>query len=137
MMTLIVITACLTTYELLAILYKFSPNFLKSALGYEVWLDIFFGGVVTIAAAMTGSMTALVISVVSGFFISITLACSKKFLGYRRYEKNPATGKREWVDYPAEWNAESVGQGIYFVAQKVKVKLFNVFKGFGNAKKSV
>jgi hypothetical protein len=132
MMTLIIVTACLTTYELLAILYKFSPKFLKTALGYEVWIDLFFGGVLTIAAASTGSMIALVISVVSGFFISITLALTKKFLGYRKYEKDIVTGKRKWVEYPSEWGAETVGQGIRLIGCKVFSKLKSTAKGFTN-----
>lgn len=134
MMTLIIVTACLTTYELLAVLYKFSPKFLKTALGYEVWIDLFFGGVLTIAAASTGSMVALVISVVSGFFISITLAFTKKFLGYRKYEKDRVTGKRKWVDYPSEWNSETVGEGIRLIGSKVLSKLKSTAKGFTNVR---
>lgn len=134
-MTLIVLASVLTAYELISILYKFSPDVLKRALGYDVWIDIFFGGVLTIAAASTGAMGALIIAVVTGFFISITLMTTKKFIGYQKYEKN-SQGKRVWVEYPPTTTANSVGSALYNMGVWCASKAKAVINGFSDSAKA-
>lgn len=124
-MLFIAIASAISAFELFNIMQKFGNKALKLMLGYDVWVEIFFSIVLGVAAAATGAISAFVIAMVTGFFITIAIHIVKHTQGYAKYVKNPVTGKREYTEFSGVSFAEFVRQG--------GLKWFNKVKAFGTA----
>ena len=74
--------------------HKLAP---KLASGHSFWVDLLFTGMIALFAGATGSLTALMISSVTGLFISLSLFGMKWYYGsakiVRKLNKN---GKKSW-----------------------------------------
>lgn len=102
----------LTAVGFVVIAAKISPSFLKKALGYDWILDLSFTLGIMFLFGSTGTVSGMMIAVITGLFISLTLFVTKKFWAYSKLEK--VDGKYKWVDYPGEWTI------AYMVAQLSK-----------------
>lgn len=106
-MLFIAIGSLATAGSFIFILYSLSPKLLKAVLGYRVWADILLSGSLTIMGLMTGTISGLVIGSLSAIAMTLALVFMKKLVGYRRYDKNIVTGKREWIEYEGTVSIES------------------------------
>ena len=81
-------TACvvglITVIVYMTLIGRVHKQGIKLAAGYSFWVDLLFTGIIAGMAAATGSLTALVISSVTGLFISITLFGIKWYHGYAK-----------------------------------------------------
>ena len=70
----------------------------KLAAGHSFWVDLLFTGMIALFAGATGSLTALMISSVTGLFISLSLFGMKWYYGSAKFVRkvNPKTGKKSW-----------------------------------------
>ena len=70
----------------------------KLAAGHSFWVDLLFTGMIALFAGATGSLTALMISSVTGLFISLSLYGMKWYYGSAKFVRkvNPKTGKKGW-----------------------------------------
>jgi hypothetical protein len=125
MLTIVIVASFFTAFEFLTILGKFSPTLLKRVLGYEWAVDIIMSFGMMLFFGLTGSITGIIISAITGFIFSAALYASKHTLGYQKYEKG-ADGTRSWVEYPATWTWEAFGG---FTA--------NAFRGIVNVGKRI
>lgn len=127
-MLFIAIGSLATAGSFIFILYSLSPKLLRAVLGYRVWADILLSGSLTIMGLMTGTISGLVIGSLSAIAMTLALVFMKKLVGYRKYVKNPTTGKREWVEFEGTMSSASIGTSVRDVA----VKVINCVKGFGS-----
>lgn len=127
-MLFIAIGSLATAGSFIFILYSLSPKLLKGVLGYRVWADILLSGSLTVMGIMTGTISGLVIGSLSAIAMTLALVIMKKIIGYRKYVKNPATGKREWVEYPGTTTSASVGVCV----RQQALRVYNLIKSFGS-----
>ena len=127
-MLFIAIGSLATAGSFIFILYSLSPKLLKGVLGYRVWADILLSGSLTIMGILTGTISGLVIGSLSAIAMTLALVIMKKIIGYRKYVKNPATGKREWVEYPGTTTSASVGVCV----RQQALRVYNLIKSFGS-----
>ena len=98
-MLFIVITAsALTCFEMFNLFKQVGNKAFKTLLGYAFIPEIICSLILPIIAMTTGSLTAVLISILAGTFFTATLNVCKKVVGTRKYVKNETTGKREWVE---------------------------------------
>ena len=70
MLPIVILSSFFVAFEVLSVLGKFSPKWLKRVLGYEWALDIAMSFGLIIWFATTGSIMGIIISAVSGFIFS-------------------------------------------------------------------
>lgn len=92
-MLVITIGAALTCFELLNLLRQMNNKWFKTFLGYSWILEITASFVLPLMALVTGSITALLISIVGGFMFTVTLEVVKRLCGTRKYVR-----KQGWVE---------------------------------------
>lgn len=109
-------TGMLTAVSVIAIAAKFSPKILRRCLGYDWIVDIFLSVGIVALFAGSGTISGLMTATVAGLMISGILYLLRKLWAFEKYEKNPETGKRQWVLYKGEWNLR------YIIT---KIKSFN------------
>ena len=98
-MLFIVITAsALTCFEMFNLFKQIGNKAFKTLLGYAFIPEIICSLILPAIAMTTGSLTAVLISILAGTFFTATLTVCKKVVGTRKYVKNETTGKREWVE---------------------------------------
>ena len=98
-MLFIVITAsALTCFEMFNLFKQIGNKAFKTLLGYAFIPEIICSLILPAIAMTTGSLTAVLISILAGTFFTATLTICKKVVGTRKYVKNETTGKREWVE---------------------------------------
>ena len=97
MIEVVVISAItvLVYFTLFARIHHLAP---KLAAGHSFWVDLLFTGMIALFAGATGSLTALMISSVTGLFISLSLFAMKWYYGSAKFVRkvNPKTGKKSW-----------------------------------------
>ena len=97
MIEVVVISAItvLVYFTLFARIHHLAP---KLAAGHSFWIDLLFTGMIALFAGATGSLTALMISSVTGLFISLSLFAMKWYYGSAKFVRkiNPETGKKTW-----------------------------------------
>ena len=77
----------LTAVGFIAIAAKLSPKFLKLMLGYDWLVDLAVTlGIITVLSA-TGTISGMMIGVITGLAISLVLYVARKFMGYTKYVK--------------------------------------------------
>lgn len=95
--TVICISA-ITVFVYYTLAFRIHKNAAKLAAGHSFWVDLMFTGLIAGFAAATGSLTALMISSVTGLFISLSLFGMKWYYGSAKIVRkiNPETGKKTW-----------------------------------------
>ena len=82
-------------FTLFARIHHLAP---KLAAGHSFWVDLLFTGMIALFAGATGSLTALMISSVTGLFISLSLFGMKWYYGSAKIVRkiDSETGKKTW-----------------------------------------
>lgn len=81
-------------FTLFARVHRLAP---KLAAGHSFWVDLLFTGMIALFAGATGSLTALMISSVTGLFISFSLFGMKWYYGSAKFvRKLNKHGKKSW-----------------------------------------
>lgn len=133
-MTIIIVASIFTAFEFLSIIGKMSPTLLKKVLGYEYVVDIIMSFGLMIYFGLTGSVTGIIVSAVSGFIFSVALYAAKHIVGYMKLERVPGTWfKFRWVEYPASWNSEKAGGFMSRLFGSIGRFVMNFFGGFKKA----
>ena len=97
-MLFVIVVGALGAFEILNLLRQAGNKTFKTILGY-VWIpEIILSIGLPALAALTGTISGVVIAAFSGFMITMALMVAKKVVGTRKYVKNETTGKREWVE---------------------------------------
>ena len=97
-MLFIVVVGALGCFEIINLLRQAGNKTFKTILGYAFIPEIILSIGLPALAALTGTISGVVIAAVAGFMITMTLMVCKKVVGTRKYVKNETTGKREWVE---------------------------------------
>jgi hypothetical protein len=104
MITVIVISAvsCFVMFSMVARIHTKMFSIMR---GHDVLTDVIYTLAFTGLAVAGGSLTGLMISVVTGLFISLTLITTKRYMGYTRIVRrvNELTGKKYWF----KWDLKS------------------------------
>lgn len=97
MLTVITISA-ITVFVYYTLAFRIHQNAAKLAAGHSFWVDLIFTGIIAGFAAATGSLTALMISSVTGLFVSLSLFGMKWYYGSAKLSRkvNTVTGKKSW-----------------------------------------
>ena len=99
--SMLLLVSILTAFEILYIIHSWDKHWLQTALGYKIWLDLFFSLGTTVYFALSGTISGVIIAAFSGFIFSMSLLVAAKVLGYRkRIEVN---GEKIWVQYEPKW----------------------------------
>lgn len=124
MLFIIITASALTCFEMFNLFKQVGNKAFKTLLGYAYIPEIICSLILPAIAMTTGSLTAVLISILAGTFFTATLTVCKKVVGTRKYVKNETTGKREWV----ETNGIPFSQFI----RELGFKTFNKTKSFVN-----
>lgn len=124
MLFIIITASALTCFEMFNLFKQIGNKAFKTLLGYAFIPEIICSLILPAIAMTTGSLTAVLISILAGTFFTATLTICKKVVGTRKYVKNETTGKREWV----ETNGMPFSQFI----RELGFKTFNKTKSFVN-----
>jgi len=134
-MTIIIVASMFTAFEFLSIIGKMSTSLLKKVLGYEYVVDIIMSFGMMLYFGLTGSVTGIIVSAVSGFIFSVALYAAKHIIGYKKLERVPGTWfKFRWVEYPATWNSQKAGGFISRMIGSIGRFVTNFFGGFKKAR---
>lgn len=97
-MTTVIAISAITVFVYYSLAFRIHPNTAFLAAGHSFWVDLFFTGVIAAFAGITGSLTAMMISSVTGLFISLSLFGMKWYYGSAKFVRkiNPVTGKKTW-----------------------------------------
>ena len=98
MLFIIITASALTCFEMFNLFKQVGNKAFKTLLGYAYIPEIICSLILPAIAMTTGSLTAVLISILAGTFFTATLIVCKKVVGTRKYVKNETTGKREWVE---------------------------------------
>ncbi len=98
MLFIIITASALTCFEMFNLFKQVGNKAFKTLLGYAYIPEIICSLILPAIAMTTGSLTAVLISILAGTFFTATLTVCKKVVGTRKYVKNETTGKREWVE---------------------------------------
>jgi Na+/H+ antiporter NhaA len=88
--------SAITVFVYATLCTRIHKNVIYLAAGHSFWVDLLFTGVIAIFAGVTGSLTAMMISSVTGLLISVGLFGLKWYHGSARFVRkiNPTTGKK-------------------------------------------
>ena len=97
MVTVVVISA-ITVFVYFTLAFRIHKKAPKIIAGHSFWVDLLFTFVIATFAAVTGSLTAMMISSVTGLFISLSLFGMKWYYGSSKIcrQIDPKTGKKTW-----------------------------------------
>lgn len=122
-MLFITVVGALGAFEIINLLRQAGDKAFKTVLGY-VWIpEIILSIGLPALAALTGTISGVVIAAVSGFMITMTLMVCKKVIGTRKRVKNPITGKKEWK--------ETSGMPFSQYVRELGLSVFSKLKTFG------
>lgn len=101
----VVVISAITVVVYFTLAFRVHSLAPKLAAGHSFWVDLLFTGMIALFAGATGSLTALMISSVTGLFISFSLFGMKWYYGSAKITRKLNTnGKKSWklgvVHYP-------------------------------------
>ena len=88
--------SAITVFVYATLCTRIHKNVIYLAAGHSFWVDLLFTGVIAIFAGVTGSLTAMMISSVTGLLISCGLFYLKFYVGSAKLSRkiNSQTGKK-------------------------------------------
>lgn len=94
----VVVISAITVFVYFTLAFRIHRLAPKLAAGHSFWVDLLFTGMIALFAGATGSLTALMISSVTGLIISLSLFVMKWYYGSAKFVRkvNPKTGKKSW-----------------------------------------
>lgn len=93
----------------MVILGSVDEHLLKVFLGHKLWVDLFYGLGVMLYMGLSGTISGVIISTFSAFFMTLTLAVAAGIIGYRK-RKTLADGTVVWIEYPPKWTIASISE---------------------------
>lgn len=102
----LVICSFLSAIQILYLFYSIDKHYLKVALGYKWVVDLIFTGAIMLTCLTSGTISGVILSIISGLSITIALVLARKAYGYRKLEL--VSGKKVWVEYPPTINKKSL-----------------------------
>lgn len=93
MLFIVVTASALTCFEMYHLFRQAGNKIFKTLLGYSWTLELTASIVLPALSLATGSLTAFLVSVVAGFFFTLTLQVAKKVVGTRKYVRGQG-----WVE---------------------------------------
>lgn len=123
MITAIVISV-VTLFVYVSLVARISPKMLLLCAGHSFTVDLLFTAVISIMAGITGSLTGLMISSLTGLCISLFLFALKWYYGSARLVRklDSETGKKTW----------KLGINVYKPTKKVPSFLKNLLSKIGS-----
>ena len=100
--TTLVVVSVLAAVEILVILASVDEHYLKAFLGYKMWVDLVYGLGVMFYMGLSGTISGVIISTFSAFFMTLTLTAAAMMIGYKK-RKVLADGTVIWINYPPKW----------------------------------
>lgn len=94
----------LTAAAIITIAAKFSPEFLKTMLGYQWLVDVLMHGGIMLWAATTGTFSGMIVGAITGLCISLSLSLLRRVWGFKTYDFKT----REWNVQGPVWTIKSI-----------------------------
>ena len=124
--TLLVVVSVLSAIEILVILASVDTHYLKTFLGYKIWVDLIYGVGIMIYMGLSGTISGVIISTFSAFFMTLTLTAAAMLIGYKK-RKVLADGTIIWINYPPKWTLSELKIKATTIKDKAIIK-FNELK---------
>ena len=124
--TTLVVVSVLAAVEILVILASVDEHYLKAFLGYKMWVDLFYGLGVMFYMGLSGTISGVIISTFSAFFMTLTLTAAAMLIGYKK-RKVLADGTIIWINYPPKWTLSELKIKATTIKDKAIIK-FNKLK---------
>ena len=124
--TLLVVVSVLSAIEILVILASVDTHYLKTFLGYKMWVDLIYGVAIMLYMGLSGTISGVIISTFSAFFMTLTLAAAAMLIGYKK-RKVLADGTIIWINYPPKWTLSELKIKATTIKDKAIIK-FNELK---------
>lgn len=105
---------------MLYLFYSIDKHYLKVALGYKWVVDLIFTGGIMLTCLTSGTISGVILSIISGLSITLALMLARKAYGYRKLET--VAGKKVWVEYPPTINKKS----LYSLKDSVQLKISKI-----------
>ena len=119
--TLLVVVSVLSAIEILVILASINTHYLKTFLGYKMWVDLFYGVGIMIYMGLSGTISGVIISTFSAFFMTLTLTAAAMLIGYKK-RKVLADGTVIWINYPPKWTMSDLKKKVITLKDKTVTK---------------
>ena len=119
--TTLVLVSILSAVEILVILASVNTHYLKTFLGYKMWVDLLYGLGVMVYMGLSGTISGVIISTFSAFFMTLTLTAAAMMIGYKK-RKVLADGTVIWINYPPKWTMDTVKAKALDLKDKAIVK---------------
>lgn len=116
----LVICSFLSAGQMLYLFYSIDKHYLKVALGYKWVVDLIFTGGIMLTCLTSGTISGVILSIISGLSITLALMLARKAYGYRKLET--VAGKKVWVEYPPTINKKS----LYSLKDSVQLKISKI-----------
>ena len=100
MITIVVVTSTLICFTYISLFSWF--GMLKLVIGHTAFVDVVFMMLVSGAAVITGSLTGMLVSVVTGFFLTCALISMRKYMPYSRIQRRKKPDNKGY--YLFKWN---------------------------------
>ena len=100
MITIVVVTSTLIVFTYISLFSRF--GMLKLVIGHNAFVDVVFMMLVSGAAVVTGSLTGMLVSVVTGFFLTCSLISMRKYMPYSRIQRRKKPDDKGY--YLFKWN---------------------------------
>ena len=101
------VVSVLSAVEVLVILASVDEHLLKAFLGYKMWVDLIYGLGVMFYMGLSGTISGVIISTFSAFFMTLTLTAAAFMIGYKK-RKVLADGTVIWINYPPKWTIADI-----------------------------
>lgn len=120
----------LTAVGFVAIAAKFSPTILQRALGYDWVVDLLMTLGLMWLFGSTGTISGMMIGVITGLCISAVLYFVKNVYKYQKYEKKDGTF--QWVTYPGKWTPAYLAKNLRNIFDGLDDVIYQVKKGWND-----
>jgi len=119
--TLLVVVSVLSAIEILVILASVDTHYLKTFLGYKMWVDLLYGVGIMLYMGLSGTISGVIISTFSAFFMTLTLTAAAMLIGYKK-RKVLADGTVIWINYPPKWTMSDLKEKVIILKDKTVTK---------------
>ena len=124
--TTLVVVSILSAVEIIVILGSVDHHMLRVFLGHKLWIDLFYGLGVMLYMGLSGTISGVIISTFSAFFMTLTLTAAAMLIGYKK-RKVLADGTIIWINYPPKWTLSELKIKATTIKDKAIIK-FNELK---------
>ena len=119
--TTLVVVSILSAVEIIVILGSVDHHMLRVFLGHKLWIDLFYGLGVMLYMGLSGTISGVIISTFSAFFMTLVLTAAAGCIGYTK-RKVLSNGQVVWVEYPPKWTINTVTNGLISLKDKTIAK---------------